>query len=444
MTSYIDNVVQELNRIEFKGMGGLKLGTANFLGIHDIINHQFQWKSFVKALILIMFRSYNYDFSKIYNKIAVFAIYSYKRRIDNMKMLHNIETSVKNSVIFMGSIPKLIGNFTIDFNGVKIFFLAPIWLYQVYDINVKLNEKIRLIMLLADNYKWYEMLRKNSNQIKSMPLLITFFDVLMFDSILVQYCDSLHVPTATLQHGHFQEWESNDESGMSGYAYRNSLSDYFLAWGEYSKQEAIASGMNGDKVLCVGNPAYIDVNKFPMAGPHNVFGLILAGGKDFDKYNAQMIELANKLAEKCNMKYIIKTHPGSGTQDFKNHIKQEYVERICPLNETVFSFAESVSFALTLYSTVYSELLFLKVPVFRYVPENTIDLYKRLSHGLFNDYKELVNVIQELQNNPENIKKQCAENKRMLFVSGNIADNYRNAIAKIIQDGKITRNANIQ
>lgn len=444
MISYIDNVVCKLNSIEFKGMGGLKLGTPNFLGIHDIINNKFQWKCFVKSLLLIMFRSYDYDFSKIQKEKTIFVFNDYKSRTDNMKMLHCIEKTITNSIIFIGSVPKLIGNFTIEFHGIYIFLLAPIWLYQISDINMKFNEKIRIIMLLVENYKWHKILQDNYLYIRSIPLLIVFFDVLMFDNIFVQYCKSLNVPTATLQHGHFQEWEPNDESGMSGYAYRNSLSDYFLAWGEYSKQEAIASGMNGDKVLCVGNPAYIDVNKFPMAGPHNVFGLILAGGKDFDKYNAQMIELANKLAEKCNMKYIIKTHPGSGTQDFKNHIKQEYVERICPLNETVFSFAESVSFALTLYSTVYSELLFLKVPVFRYVPENTIDLYKRLSHGLFNDYKELVNVIQELQNNPENIKKQCAENKRMLFVSGNIADNYRNAIAKIIQDGKITRNANIQ
>jgi hypothetical protein len=87
-------------------------------------------------------------------------------------------------------------------------------------------------------------------------------------------------------------------------------------------------------------------------------------------------------------------------------------------------------------SSVYAELLYMNTTTFRFVPDGSIDLYKRLHQGTFCDEVGLVRLLDEMKTNKEDILKVCSENKAFLFAPGNIAENYRIAIQNLVDRNK--------
>jgi hypothetical protein len=429
----ISSVVRILDNIEFKRLEHYKLGTANFLNIYEILHNNCSCIDLVKNFILLFLKVYSYDFHCVFNKVLFFASHTNAMRKDHISKIYKLASVIPNSTYLIGKQT----NKVLDFNSFLNIRYMPYWWKSIEILDLPFQKKISLLFLVFNNFKWVNELEQNRNIIKTINSLIVLFDTNTFDNILVQYCKCLGVPTATLQHGHFQGKDLSGLDERAGFAYDCCLSDRFFAWGDYSKAEALQSGLSENKIICVGCPTYIGLEDLEHQEIKGVFGVVLDGGGEAANINnKKLIDIANHISKNYNLKYILKNHPGSGTNAYKNYVDDRFLIKVCDRFETVYNFAKQISFALAMGSSVYAELLYMNTTTFRFVPDGSIDLYKRLHQGTFCDEVGLVRLLDEMKTNKEDILKVCSENKAFLFAPGNIAENYRIAIQNLVDRNK--------
>ena len=431
----IARVIKKLDEIRFKRLEGLNIGTINFIEIYELLHDKRKISYSFKQAVKCLFVKYDYSFLEIDGKVIIFLSHLYENRNDNIKQVNNLSDYIRDSKVISGKLLK-----TFNFNDIllNLKYLKYVlqWWQSLTGMNLSSYYKINIIIMLIDNYKWLTLLKMNEHSIRKIMILVVFFDVIRYDSIFVQYCQSLNIPTVTLQHGHFKERDLTGKDDLAGFAYQYSSSDYFFAWGRYSKEEALISGMDERKIICVGCPTYIGLKEFPRQGPSNIFGVVLAGGDGkVDNANNRMIVIANAVAKKFQMKYVLKVHPVYSTETYKKVVDSRYLYRVCNKFETIFNFAESVSFSLTMDTTVYGELLYLHSIAFRYIDKDLDDLlYKHLCDGNFHNIQDLSVFVDDMRVNKGKIEEVCDKNRAILFESGNIKDNYNNAIEFIIKN----------
>ncbi|WP_211210004.1 hypothetical protein [Propionispira raffinosivorans] len=324
----------------------------------------------------------------------------------------------------------------IDFSwsSFLLLFYVMIWFWQIRYIKLSLKDRLYYIGNLVWGKRWARELYKIDFN-GQYNLLVTLCDAHMADNMATQLFKKYRIMTATLQHGWYSMTIPKADSfrdinlGLEGM-----VSDKFLCYGEYSKQGAVVSGIELNRIVCLGNPQFIDMNKRYQTCPKKIFCLLLsrsleAGtGYDFIANNREMIEIANEICLKMKMKYIIKYHPGEDKAEtdllYGKSIKQEFLHDQYWNTYPLIKLVDKVDFSITDgISTTYLEMLYMRQPSFRYIKH--FDTFTKFAWGGFMDSSEVLVLIKMLDSQPEKIHKHIESMVEFVYGGGDVGAHYK-------------------
>ena len=119
----------------------------------------------------------------------------------------------------------------------------------------------------------------------------------------------------------------------------------------------------------------------------------------FRNYNIRLIEAANFVAEKNNMKYYVKFHPSLDLSSYDDYLDQRYAIKV-PIETTVAEYSKMVDFSILSHSTVYVELIFFKSKVYLMHVDNLCKFtrFPEYDFSSKEELNELLAKIEEMDN----------------------------------------------
>lgn len=261
-------------------------------------------------------------------------------------------------------------------------------------------------------------------------LVVVYSELSPDENFLVQYAKKMGLKTATLQHGVFVARKNDSQPVDRGIQLRESIVDYFLAWNKFTEDNAILEGMNPEKIFTLGIPKFINYASKPEIDTikKDIFGVVLNGfTPEFDAQNREMIRYANQIADRLNIKYILRYHPDMKGYEYANLC----TTRCCGINDdkSISEYAKKVDFSIVDASSVFIELVFIKHPVFR-ISNAKDDVYSTLSiDGAFSTVDELERLI-----NTKNVISERAFD--YLCNTNDVFDSYNHFFKNIVRCGE--------
>ena len=289
----------------------------NINKIIDLHRYAYKNKSFFKVILLflyacfiLLFKKYKVDididsYDRSNNK---FLFYKSLHRIDYDKLFDSIAGVCDASKVIVKS--DLVYGF--DFS-----FLKNLSSDIKYFNQISANNIVERLYLFC-NYLFY---KKMLNIILkyNFEVLVVFADMQPVESLIVQYFRQKAKKTVTLQHGLFLEhgWNAN----LNEVNYTNIISEYFLTWGKENKK--LIQKYNQDvKVVICGNPMI-----FPVVKEHNEikikFFSVMFDSNLWQKYNQNMLDIANCVSKETEYKINIRFHPANNVKDYT--IDKKYI-----------------------------------------------------------------------------------------------------------------------
>ncbi len=297
------------------------------------------------------------------------------------------------------------------------------WWVKMRTVKVSAIEKWYLAAMLYQIY--CELLDLDKMRLKvQINLLVAFCDAQKSDTIAVQYFKKTGIKTATLEHGYY-----DPNFILERLAYRNSLSDYFLCFGPVSKKHGVEQGLPEGKMIPVGMLENIKNQEVRTEiGSTGTFGVALTCGT-YEEENPLMLRIANKLAKRYGLTYIVRPHP---------HLKEEVyvglidssVGSVAPNGQSMVDFESSIDFCLLGNSAVFISMLYKMIPVYRCVADYHIDKFYNVPWCKCVSLESAMKLYENMKNKPEEFLKRLEDAKRIFFADGNVAENYRQFIKK--------------
>lgn len=252
---------------------------------------------------------------------------------------------------------------------------------------------------------------------KKYKLAILRYDAQISDNFFSQILKSVGIKTATLQHGVMiakREEYSRNYFDYAGIEFDGFVSDYFLAWNEFTKQEALKSGIKESDIFVVGNIKAINCK--PVASRDNdYFGVVLDGINN-EENNVPMIKLCNQISDKIKKNYIIRYHPNFKQTEYNSIIDSN--ASVCPPQQTLESFLNNIEFCILSNSTVLFELPYYNMPYYRYTDGTAKDKFKDMKEQSFNSLDSFLTLYnqkcQTISTCPINKYKETIEH--LLFI----------------------------
>jgi hypothetical protein len=166
------------------------------------------------------------------------------------------------------------------------------------------------------SYLFYTKIIKSIQKFE-FDILVVFADMQPVDNLLVQFYKNKNIPTVTLQHGLFVDYEGT--FNISSVSYKNVVSDHFLSWGEGNKH--LINRHNPDcNILVCGNPMIQNIqNKFKN---ENFFTVVLDWDV-FEEENIKMLDVAKSVAEEMEINFQIRYHPSNNPN--KYYVNSNYL-----------------------------------------------------------------------------------------------------------------------
>ncbi len=209
-------------------------------------------------------------------------------------------------------------------------------------------------------YKFIKYKRMQNILIKmNFKYLVVFADMQAVDNMIVQWAKLNNIKTVTLQHGLYVDYE--DFKNINCVNYKNAVSDYFLAWGEETK-ELIKKYHPNITVKIVGKPIQINDN-YKSTGEYFT---VLFDQNIFEDYNKKILSSAYLVAKTMHLKVNIRFHPYNNRNNYSIEDNITLVNE--PLNNSEFVIGHTTSM-------IY-EVMRLGIPVFKLkteIPSNQID-----------------------------------------------------------------------
>ncbi|MGB5920014.1 hypothetical protein [Arcobacter sp.] len=186
-------------------------------------------------------------------------------------------------------------------------------------------------------------------QLKSLKpkIVITHADMQAIENIIVQFFKNKNIQTITLQHGLYIDYSK--EPNINEVNYTNVVSNYFLAWGEETRN-LIQKYHPSCKVKTLGNPTIIQKEIHPMD-----YFVVVFEHEGNKKYNFILLDIARDISKKLKLPIKIKLHP-------RNIFKEYDINR-----EEVIKHDEvyNAKFAIGHTSTMLYQLLRNDIPIFK-------------------------------------------------------------------------------
>lgn len=281
----------------------------------------------------------------------------------------------------------------IDFrNALRLFFLSFSWNESLKHYRLTRPDRYSMVYETLKVARLHDIL-VNLN-LREFKLLVTFNDSFTLESYAVEFFRLSGIKTASLQHGQFISWRA-DTFFDCGIEFKTFKSDYFLCWNKYTYDEAIKFGIAPEKLVVTGIWSYIGVKREKCRQNHNgVFGVVI-GHPSWEAENQVMIEAANLLSEKNNLKYYLKLHPNYQEHAYDSKVNERFVG-IIPKGISMMDYANVVDFSLVGSSSVFTELVFIGHGIYRYSSGEANDKYSEVKVGsYFNTPEQLLSLYEQ-------------------------------------------------
>lgn len=227
----------------------------------------------------------------------------------------------------------------------------------------------------------------NNLNFAKYQLIVVYFDANSCSSALVQIAKQKGCDTATLMHGIFNAPKEHPQNiDETGFSFTASTANHFLAWNQFSKDEAMKSGIAEHKIHIVGIPKFIGREVPPQGVPTNCFGVIL-GWIDNDVENKNLINIANIVAKKLGLKYYLRYHPSFLGNEYANIVTADYQGN---LKGSIEEYISQTDFSIVGNSSMIIELLYLGHSAFHLHTPNILDKYENINSISFETADQLV------------------------------------------------------
>lgn len=223
-------------------------------------------------------------------------------------------------------------------------------------------------------------------------LVVFRYDAIFSDNYFSQYFQFHNIQTATLQHGAMIA-HRDDYMHLFDYVgieFRGFVSDYFIAWNEFTKKEALKEGVQEDKIIVLGNIKCLNT-EFIERSESNTFGIILEGSNN-EENNVPMITIANQVAKNFGHSFIVRYHPNFSGSEYA-HVIDRFLGTVCNKDVSILDFLKSVDFCIVCNSTVIFELPYYGVLYYRYSTGSSKDKFRDFEDYSFSDYESFKHVF---------------------------------------------------
>jgi len=376
-----------LNLYQFKGYDVSSI-TRHVLTVFKLgKTHQSIFKVIGETLYICLINRTKYVLKKNYSEkvILCFTFISNKRK-DFQTLFENVINTIDKKNILCEK-----KTFIFDYYVLHNFLCLFIWLLQLRTYSIPLKDKLIIIRKLLEILRLKRFLAKNAKKISNVSALLVFNDSLPSGNYLVQFFKKKGIKTATLQHGIILA-PRNGVSNVDfvGLELLNSNSDYFLAWNNFTREEALEAGLSDEKVKVLGITKCINLeNRIINNTESNVFGVVLDGEFTAEN-NPILISIAKELAEKLDMRFILRIHPRMDINRYNSLLNDtRYFAGYSDKKDNIFTYMTQVNFSIIANSTVYIEMIYVYHKVFRYSNGSIIDKYKKIEWGRFSNSDEL-------------------------------------------------------
>ena len=420
-------------QLSLTSLTGLKEYDASLLLANDVavfLGAGIRQGSFFKMFLPFLLKEYSYDFSNLSKGcILFFNSQSYRFRKDYMAAADRFRSIIDHVAVVD---ERVSSGVPIDFHAFADIWLILIWGFQLRHVQLPVSGKFFLIKQLGRCFKLHRDLCKNRRMISEAKALVTQFDALDSENLFAQFCRRLLIPTVTLEHGHFHATCCKDgKASVIGTPFEGLASDFFFAWGEYAKLEAISNGISPDRIKCVGS-LKIKGMQLPVTPKDKAEGFsVILNGVYGAQDNAVLLATAEKIGERFQISFIVRPHPFLGI-DKAILEKYSHFLRISPQEESIADLVSASSFSICGNSTVLSELLFYRQPVFELQPVDTVDYYERFTGLKFSNDSDLSILLEQMFQAPEQEDGLIEKYRKMLFFTDHADEAYQKAISEII------------
>jgi len=256
------------------------------------------------------------------------------------------------------------------------FYLLLKYLPLLISTNLNFNVKIMIYLILCQ-LKYLEIGEKVFKN--KFERLVVFADMQAMDNLVSQIAKVKKIATITLQHGLYVDYEKQFNVNIINY--KNHVTDYFLAWGEDTKN-LIERYHPSSKVIILGKPI-IEIknrevkNYFTVVFDQNIF----------HEYNKKILDISYKIAENLNLKINLRLHPNNKLNWY--NIRKDIVL----IDEDLYS----SKFVVGHTTSILYELMRQGIPSYKYrsdIRANMLDEEFKFTH-----IDELKNKINKHQNN---------------------------------------------
>lgn len=409
-----EKYVRELNKIKFVGIPIEKVGSTlvAFLTLNKSISFQDVKEKYYSYKCL-----QGYDVNRKGKSSLLFLCSnSYSNRKDYVKWFK------QNVTLCEHRIEVIAGKSNLKIK--RSYFYTVLWFLQMLKVDMPFWLKIACCLELnfgVNNfYSIKDIIDKERN---SLNLVVVLSDLHMIDSMTVQYCNSIGIKTATLQHGFFHQ----------AWFFKYSYSDYFLSHGEYTNVIAKYFGTDSNKLITTGMPMSYEIEKVDniVINSTNQFIIILENGENaVIEKNKRLILIANEVARKFGLKYIVRMHPADNEGRYNDVIDKTFFIKYLLGNLNKKEIIKTFNFALVGNTSMFEEFIYGLLPCFRYVEGS--DVYGAIKWCRFSDSKELLDLYEKYFGNTNLFEERMKSTRDFLCGSGDLNSNYIEFYKKFI------------
>ena len=382
-----------LNGISFKGFPDVRW---NF--IFGRLSLYFQCEEFDRKAKVISILDFFYSllFPKVpcYNiekksKKGVLLLNNCCDRKTNIDRLHIVSDLILNRTIILGSKPHRKFNIIYTTN---VLLYIPFCLFSFRKRDIPFIQKLIILNRLAYLHQVLDYINKNI-EIHNYSLFVSYYDSLTEDSFWEEIFRLNKIKTASLQHGQFISYRE-DTVINCGIELRTFKSDFLLCWNNFTRREAVISGIEESRLPILGIIGYASKEYWTRCiKPNNdIFGVVI-GHPDYIDENITLINAANHLSRAKGFRYYLKLHPSYKDDFFKDIVDQNHYLGNIKKGIDMIDYANMIDFSIVGSSTVFTELIFLGHEVIRYSNQSIKDKYRDIKLGLtFSEPKQILDV----------------------------------------------------
>lgn len=261
------------------------------------------------------------------------------------------------------------------------------WIITLLKEGYSIKQVITILPLLIEIWDKTRLLNQNV-KLSKYKLCVLFYDANCIDNYFSQIFQNEGVITTTLQHGVIisERKEIQGNPDFCGIEFKNFVSSYFLVWNEFTKREAIHSGIAAERIKVLGvikciNSMIIKQKK------NGVIGLLLDGEFEAEN-NISLIDIVGRFAYKYGYKVYLRFHPRMNNSTYEN-LYDKTIFSVCEKNIPLTNFVSQTEFCIVANSTAFIEMVCWGASIYRYSSRNLKDKFLDMDFPSFNSFDEL-------------------------------------------------------